>query len=187
MEPEPRVGQEIKDLRKARGATLMDLASETGLSPGYLSQIENAKASPSVKALHSISQALGVTISWFFSPDSGDGDALRDYVVRRHNRRSLKFKNGIKDELLSPNLGRKLELLQCTFPPGTSSGQDPYAHEGEEAGLVVSGSLELWIGEKHVTLEAGDSFAFESHIPHRYENRSDGDTVVVWSITPPSY
>lgn len=187
MDPDPRVGREIKDLRKARSATLTEMAKETGLSPGYLSQIETGKATPSVKALHSISQALAVNISWFFSPQSDDGDDLRDYVVRSTNRRSLKFKNGITDELLSPNLGRKLEMLRCIFPPGTSSGKEPYQHQGEEAGLVVSGTLDLWIGDTHVTLTEGDSFAFESDIPHRYENRTNEDTVVVWSITPPTY
>ncbi|MEM7075199.1 MAG: XRE family transcriptional regulator [Pseudomonadota bacterium] len=187
IDPDPRVGREIRDLRKARGATLTDLSNETALSPGYLSQIENGKAVPSVKALHTISQALGVTISWFFSPQSGDSETLRDFVVRASNRRRLEFKNGIVDELLSPNLSRKLEMLKCTFPPGTSSGREPYQHEGEEAGLVISGTLDLWIGDTHVELSAGDSFAFESHLPHRYENRSDQDTIVVWSITPPSY
>ena len=187
MDPDARVGREIRDLRKARGATLTDIAGKTGLSASYLSQIETGKASPSVKALHSISQALGVTISWFFSPSTDDADELQDIVVRRANRRSLRFKSGIVDELLSPNLRRRLELLRCTFPPGTSSGAEPYQHEGEEAGLVVSGTLDLWIGDTHVALSEGDSFAFESDIPHRYENRSDTDTIVVWSITPPSY
>lgn len=187
VDPDPRVGREIKDLRKARGATLTDLANQTDLSPGYLSQIETGKSIPSVKALHTISQALGVTISWFFSPQSEDGEALRDFVVRGSNRRRLEFKNGIVDELLSPNLSRKLEMLKCTFPPGTSSGREPYQHHGEEAGLVISGTLDLWIGDTHIELSEGDSFAFESHVPHRYENRSSQDTIVVWSITPPTY
>lgn len=181
-----RIGGEIKNLRKARGITLDALSDAAGLSKGYLSQIERGTSSPSVKALHSISRALGVTISWFFPP-STDDDNLRDYVVRASSRRKLTFVGGITDELLSPNLGRQLELLRCTFPPGCESGKEPYTHQGEEAGFVISGQLDLWIGERHVVLSAGDSFAFASDLPHRYANTSDRECVVIWAVTPPSY
>ncbi|WP_084299222.1 cupin domain-containing protein [Bradyrhizobium sp. WSM1743] len=182
-----RIGVEIKNLRKARGTTLDALSDKAGLSKGYLSQIERGISSPSVKALHSISRALGVTISWFFLPNTDDDDNLRDYVVRASSRRKLTFVGGVTDELLSPNLGRQLELLRCTFPPGSESGSEPYTHQGEEAGFVISGELDLWIGEHHVTLSAGDSFAFASNLPHRYANTSDQECVVIWAVTPPSY
>lgn len=182
-----RVGQEIKNLRKARGITLDALSEAAGLSKGYLSQIERGTSNPSVKALHSISRALGVTISWFFPPNTERDNSLRDYVVRSRFRRKLTFVGGITDELLSPNLGRQLELLRCTFPPGSESGKESYTHQGEEAGVVVSGELNLWIAERHTVLREGDSFAFSSDLPHRYANSSDRECVVIWAVTPPSY
>lgn len=182
-----RVGLEIKHLRRARNLTIADLSASTRLSTGYLSQIERGLSSPSVKALRSISDALGVTVSWFFSPDTAADDDLHNYVVREPSRRTLLFENGIRDELLSPNLGRQLELLRCIFPPGSSSGAEPYVHRGEEAGVVVSGELTLWIGDREILLKSGDSFAFESHEPHRYENQGDLEAIVIWAITPPSY
>ena len=98
------VGQEIKDLRRASNVTLSELSNATGLSKGYLSQIERSISSPSIKALHSISRALGVNISWFFPSPSEDDDEFREFVVRRDRRRKLDFESGIRDELLSPNL-----------------------------------------------------------------------------------
>lgn len=182
-----RIGQDMKGLRKARAMTLEALARASGLSQGYLSQIERGLASPSVKALYSISRALGVTVSWFFPPAGDDDEALRDFVVRSGTRRKLHYADGVADELLSPNLDRQLELLHCTFPPGTRSGETPYTHAGEEAGIVLSGRLDLWIDDRHAVLQAGDSFAFASDIPHRYANLGDEETVVVWVITPPTY
>lgn len=182
-----KVGTEIRELRKARDMTITELGRETGLSQGYLSQIERGISSPSIKALHSISRALGVTISWFFSATSNTDSALRDFVVRAENRRTLTFSSGIVDELLSPNLGRNIELLRCVFQPGAASGSEPYTHRGEEAGIVIAGSLNLWLGEQHIVLNEGDSFAFSSDTPHRYNNPTDSETVVIWAITPPSY
>jgi transcriptional regulator with XRE-family HTH domain len=184
---DPRVGHEIRGLRKARDTTIAELSKATGLSKGYLSQIERGISSPSVKALHSISRALGVTISWFFPPETDGDEALRDIVVRAHARRKLSFENGITDELLSPNLDRTIELLRCIFPPGSESGTEPYNHRGEEAGIVLSGQLDLWLDEQHIQLNEGDSFAFSSERPHRYANITDRNTVVIWAISPPTY
>src|SRR5699024_7017274 len=61
-----KIGNEVRTLRKLRQKTLRQLSKEAGLSIGYLSQVEREKSSPSVKALHAISRALGVNITWFF-------------------------------------------------------------------------------------------------------------------------
>ena len=77
-----RIGREIRGLRKARGVTLAAMAEASGLSIGYLSLIERDLATPSIKALHAVSRALGVTIGWFFETDDAP-EAERDLVVRR--------------------------------------------------------------------------------------------------------
>jgi transcriptional regulator with XRE-family HTH domain len=180
------IGGEIRGLRKARGLTLTGLAEASGLSIGYLSLLERDRATPSIKALHAVSRALGVTISWFFETNDVPEEE-RDLVVRRARRRRLDYSAGLVDELLSPNLSGALELLSCRFPPGASSGEEPYTHAGEEAGVVIRGRLELWVDGRTVTLEAGDSFGFQSTLPHRYRNPGPDETEVIWAITPPSY
>src|SRR5579871_6739650 len=99
---EPRlIGSDIRGLRKARGLTLTGLAEASGLSIGYLSLLERDRATPSIKALHAVSRALGVTISWFFQASDAP-EAERDLVVRRARRRRLDYSAGVVDELLSP-------------------------------------------------------------------------------------
>lgn len=180
------LGPEIRNLRKARGMTLAAVAAASGLSVGYLSLLERDRATPSINALHAISRALGVTISWFF--EAGETPVPeRDIVVRRARRRRLDFSPGISDELLSPSLAGTLELLASRFEPGAASGDSPYSHTGEEAGVVLRGQLELWVDGKTFLLVAGDSFGFPSTLPHRYRNPGSGEAEVIWAITPPSY
>jgi transcriptional regulator with XRE-family HTH domain len=183
-----QLGELIRDLRRARGMTLQELADEIGKSVGYMSQIERNKSTLTIAALMSISRALGVPMNWFFQ-DAGDVTAgERDIVVRRSSRRSMQFTNlGIREELLSPNLRGPLELLLSVIEPGASSGEEPYSHSGHEAGLVIQGTLELWVGERCFQLEEGDSFAFTSTEPHRCRNPGTIQTKIVWVITPPSY
>ncbi|WP_181706367.1 cupin domain-containing protein [Chthonobacter rhizosphaerae] len=180
-----RLGSEIRALRQARDMTLTRLSEETGLSIGLLSQVERGLSEPSVKALHLIATALGVTVGFFFRDD---GAAAEDgIVVRRDGRKRLDYSGGIFDELLSPSLDGALELLLCRLAPGSTSGDEPYAHEGEEAGYVLAGTLDLVVDGVHHRLAAGDSFGFASTRPHRYGNPGSKETVVLWAVTPPSY
>lgn len=180
------VGARVRDLRKAKGMTLQQLAGRTGLSVGYLSQLERERAVPSIRALSTIARSLGVNISWFFPDPELAADPEASIVVRAARRPALKFESGIRDELLCPTLSGKLEMLLCTFEPGASSGE-LYAHDGEEAGYVSEGQLELRVDDEVYLLNTGDSFHFDCNRPHGYRNPSDQRTVVIWSVTPPHY
>jgi transcriptional regulator with XRE-family HTH domain len=181
------LGREIRSLRHARDMTLEDLGAKTGLSVGFLSQIERGLSNPSIIALHDISRALGVNISWFFDEGDPGPPEERDFIVRARRRRTLHYSHGIVDSLLTPYLDGQLELLLSRFAPGATSGEAPYTHIGEEAGVVIAGQLDLWINGKRFRLEEGDSFTFKSTLPHRYRNPGATETVVIWAITPPSY
>lgn len=181
------IGEKIRLLRKSRRVTLKDLAERTTLSIGYLSQIERNLSSPSVNVLRDIATALGVNISWFFEAPEQSPAGEERFIVRKNNRRRLRFRSGITDSLLTPNLNGQIELLLSRFEPGASSGEEPYTHNGEEAGVVMAGQLELWIDGECFLLQEGDSFNFPSSAPHRYRNPGESESVVIWSITPPSY
>lgn len=181
------IGEKIRLLRKSRQVTLKDLAEGTSLSIGYLSQVERNLSSPSVNVLRDIAIALGVNISWFFEAPEQSPAGEERFIVRKNNRRRLRFRSGITDSLLTPNLNGQIELLLSRFEPGASSGEEPYTHNGEEAGVVMAGQLELWIGGERFLLQEGDSFNFPSSAPHRYRNPGESESVVIWSITPPSY
>ncbi len=180
------LGTRIRGLRKALGLTLTELAQMTELTAGYLSQLERNLAYPSIPALFNIARSLGVTIQWFFASETIPAEADEGYVVRQGNRQSIRYEDGIVDQLLTPLPNHQLEMLQSSFPPGTYS-QQSYSHEGEEAGYVLSGQFELWVGDRHFLLDAGDSFSFASSEPHRYGNPGKVQTVVIWVITPPTF
>jgi transcriptional regulator with XRE-family HTH domain len=181
-----RVGQEISDLRRSRRITLQQLSAASGVSQGYLSQIERGISEPSIKTLRQIARALDVTIGWLLRAERAGPAHEQDLVVRRSDRRILRFADGSSDELLSPNLRGQLQLMLSNFKAGSESNDVPLPHRGEEAGLVLEGSIVLEIDGREITLMKGDSFAFDSNRPHRYVS-SEGDAVILFAMTPPSY
>jgi transcriptional regulator with XRE-family HTH domain len=180
------IGGRIRELRKAHGRTLSDVAGAVGISVSYLSQIERDVSRLPIGVLKQIADTLGVHMNWFFHESPEGPVDERDVIVRAANRRNLTFTGlGITEELLSPNLSGPLELLISTIHPGADS--EFYAHDGAEAGLVMQGALELWVGDRQFQLHAGDSFAFTSTEPHRCANRGSEPVKVFWVITPPHY
>ncbi len=182
------LGRQIRDLRKARGLTLQDLAARVERSLGSLSQIERGMSPVSISALDAIAQALGVELSWFFAQGTPpDPDELA-MVVRKRHRRVLDFcGSGVREELLTPTFGNQLLLMESTFAPGASTGDRDRERRGDEAGVVLRGSLQLSVEGRTLLLRAGDSFAFKRHGPHRCHNPGRVPAVVLWVVTPPSY
>lgn len=182
------LGHQIRDLRRAKGVTIPELAARIDRSVGWLSQIERGMSEVTISALHQIAEALEVTISWFFVGNAPVTPEEVGIVVRKGQRRTLDFQgSGVHEEMLSPSLNGELLLVETTFAPGASTGDRDRERRGEEAGVVLSGTLELSVDGRRLRLEAGDSFAFTRRGPHRCHNPGAVPAVVLWITTPPSY
>jgi quercetin dioxygenase-like cupin family protein len=71
-------------------------------------------------------------------------------------------------------------LFIMELEPGATTGQNPYSHEGEEAGYVLEGSIEIQIGDEVFALVAGDSFRFSSRLPHAFRALAERAASVLW-------
>jgi transcriptional regulator with XRE-family HTH domain len=183
-----RVGQRIRERRKTRRMTLEEVGSATGISTAQLSMIERGLASPSVKGLREICRTLQISVAWLFEEEDRDDGPESGVIVRRHRRKRFDLsKKKMHKELLTPDLSGKLQFLWIEMQPGGSSGEEPYAHEGEETGLVLEGRMALEVEGTEFVLEEGDSFRFESRRAHRFYNAGDAVCRVLWVCTPPFY
>lgn len=184
-----RIGHQIRDLRKAKGVTLQEMASRIQRSVGYVSQVERGVSNLPIVLLQSISEVLGVQVTWFFHSETEQALDELGHVVRANARRELNFTGtGIHEELLSPGMSGSLLMILTTFSPLASSNEPPRKRKGEEGGYVQSGCIKLTINQQVFTLQAGDSFSIKKEEVFRAHNPSSNESaVVVWVITPPNY
>lgn len=182
------IGEQIRDLRKAKGISTSALAQTIGKSAGYVNNIENDRTEITVTSLAQISQALDVHISWFFQAINMPAPEEAGYVVRSDNRRQLHLAGaGVLEELLSPSLTGDIQMVLSTFSPGAVTGKRPTKTDAEMAGVVLSGSLEISIDDRTFQLGEGDSFTVPKGAARRCVNRSDENSVSLWVNTPPIY
>jgi transcriptional regulator with XRE-family HTH domain len=97
----------LREKRIEIGMTIKELSEKTGLTSGFISQIEHGIAEPSITSLRNIANVLGVASFYFLLDDINVSP-----VVKKNERRVLKFaKSNLTYELLSPNLNRQMEMF----------------------------------------------------------------------------
>lgn len=162
----PAIGCQVKRLRLERGLTLSQVSAGSGLNVGYLSQIENDKASPSLEALAALAEAVGVPVAWFFH-----NEAAPPRVARAAERRSWCGPGGGHVEEVDGGLPRDVRILMTRSTPGMRTGL--HAHSGDEHHVVLSGRVRLSQGDRVVELGPGDYLVWDATIPHDAETIGD--------------
>lgn len=176
--PDKEVGSRIRVARKTAGVGLQALSDRTGLSIGYLSQVERGMSSASVRALAQIAEGLGIGLSGLFAQGGEEAEASGfAFGPADRTRFDLRL-DGVEKVLLTPGAGG-LRLFLMTIQPGGHSGAF-YSHAGDEAGHILQGRLELTVEDRTEILPAGSSFRFASHRPHRWRNAGRGPCRVLW-------
>ncbi|HEU5324870.1 MAG TPA: XRE family transcriptional regulator [Candidatus Limnocylindria bacterium] len=156
----PLVGAQIRRRRRDRGLTLARVAAVTGLNIGYLSQVENDKASPSLETLAALAEALDVPIAWFLLDQS-----VAPRVVRAAERPSREVPS--TDGELSQvdgGIARDVAIFEATMPAGAHTGF--HQHPGDEHHVVLSGRVRFLQGEAEVEAGPGDYVLLDGTLPH---------------------
>ncbi len=194
-DPHPlSIGERVAALRKEHRYSIRKLAGEAGVSASLISDVERGKVEPSISTLKRLSDALGTTLTYFFSEPAEQ----RSRVVRAEERVVLRGsdnsteassgnRTGIRFELASPEQAEGIEAIFGRYEVGASLGDEPVTHEGEEWGMVLSGRLKVWVGDEIHFLDPGDAIWYPSTTPHRMENVADGPTEYIWIDTPKSF
>ena len=97
------------------------------------------------------------------------------------------YAQGIKEQLFTPETPERIELLMAAMAPGSSSGAEFYTHPGGESGLVAVGAMKHFVRNKTFLLREGDTFKFQSTIPHRFENPGPSEAHILWALVAPIY
>ncbi len=175
-----RTGSKIKSLRLASELTQEELANRARLTKGFISQLENDQTSISLDSLADILDALGVSLSEFFS------DAAEAQVVFRPSERvAVDGKGASKFELLVPSSTNNLmDPILVDLQPGESlTNQGP--HSGEQFGYVLKGTATLKINKKVLKIPRRHCFYFKSDRPHEILNSSGSVVSILWVTSPP--
>jgi transcriptional regulator with XRE-family HTH domain len=174
MNQNATMGARIKALRKEKKYTLKQLAEETGLSIGFLSQLERGMSSIAVDSLARIAAVLGVSLSTFFA----DAQVVSEDPISHSTELHW---NSDGPEIAQAMLSRDLygfDILPRIFqlmPSAEPAEPDGaiHRHTGEEFIYVLEGLVTVYHSSREYTLYPGDSIQIHSNIPHNWVNRTN--------------
>ncbi|HEY8845105.1 MAG TPA: helix-turn-helix domain-containing protein, partial [Candidatus Limnocylindrales bacterium] len=134
----PPVGRQVRRWRGQRGLTLAKVAESAGLNVGYLSQIENDKASPSLACLAALATALDVPVAWFLV------DETRPPEVTRAVDRRWRENAGGRASRVDGRGSSDISIVEVVAEPGHGTGV--HNHPGDEHHYVTAGRFRLTQG-----------------------------------------
>jgi len=148
------IGPRLRELRRGRGLTLVDLAAQTGISVSTLSRLESGKRRPGLELLLPLARALRVSLDQLVAPPA-TGDPLVHLRPYRRTRGSVLVP-------LTEYPGRIQVFKQVLAPRRPRL----VTHAGYEWLYVLAGELRLILGDREIRLRPGEVAEFDTTEPH---------------------
>ncbi len=181
-----RLGEQLTDMRLAKGFSQRKLAQLSGLTNTAISGIENGRNSPSINTLERLLKVLDSDLASFFAVyKEGQQRDIRT-VVKQDELIDIGIGTAKLHLVHNGNPARQLAMLIEHYPPHTQT-EEKISHEGEEVGTVISGEITIILGDETYYLSTGDSYVFDTSIPHTFINASDVETRIISAHSPTTY
>ncbi|RLC27221.1 MAG: XRE family transcriptional regulator [Deltaproteobacteria bacterium] len=161
------IGKRLLKLRREKKLTLKNLANETGLATTYISKVEKGEITPPVSVLLQLSKALEIDSSILLQQEKAR-------ARQKHREDYQKRTDDYTYETLTPEARHKhLKAFKVFIDPRSKHKGVSYQHPGEEFQYVITGKVEVMVGENRNILGPGDCLHFNSSISHQLRNLSD--------------
>lgn len=166
---EVAIGHQVRELRRRQRMTVAELATQTRLSAGMLSKIENGLISPSLSTLQTLAHAFRIPLVQLFSGYEEPKGAMH-----------VKAGDAVEVERAGTRAGHQYHLLGHIGSNDSGVVVEPYLivlnnesdrfptfqHEGIELLYMLEGCVDYRHGDQVYHLEPGDSFIFDADAPH---------------------
>ncbi len=165
------VGEQIKLCRIEKKMTLKDVSEKTGLSIGYLSQLERGLTTVAYHTIVKIAKALDEELDCFISKAEKKGKCIiKSYEKKISSVDNNRYLFYMLSDMLEESefLPRYIEIL----PQKENEHIEMDSHEGQEFIYVIEGVLTLNFEDCKHDLYPGDSAHFLSTKPHNWVNET---------------
>jgi transcriptional regulator with XRE-family HTH domain len=154
-EIEQVVRTRLRSLRNTLGLSLDELAARTNLSPSTISRVETGKRAISLDILLPLAAALQVNLDTLLDVRSDD-----DVVIRPTPNCSGERTTWMLSRPTAPAIAVKMRIEP------TRKTEEQRVHPGHDWFFVITGQVRLSLGEREITVQAGESAEFSTMTPH---------------------
>jgi transcriptional regulator with XRE-family HTH domain len=180
------IGTRIRNYRERLGLSIEELAKNSGVEVGLIRNIEVGKEYPGIGVMVKLARSLGQRLGTFLD-DQFEDDPL---IIRAADRKeeTASYQGGAVGHyhyysLAKNKSDRHMEPFFIVIDPNQERKLS--SHEGEEFIIVMSGEVELLYGKETHRLKAGDTFYYNSIVPHHLGTAGDQKAEIYAMIYTP--
>ena len=181
---EHETGRRLREIRGKIGLSQRQLAKAAGVANATISQIESGALNPTVGTLKKVLSGIPISLGEFFADDFSYSEQVffsADTLLELGDK-------GVSYLQVGNHLGnRAIQMMKECYQPGAHTGQHSIEHDGEECGIILTGTLQVQVGEQIKTLKPGDAYYFKSTIPHHFKNVGREPCELITACSPPSF
>lgn len=173
------IGKKIINYRTSKGMSIRTFSEMTGLSPSMLSQLERGIGNPTLSALKSISQVLGISLSDMFIEETDN----KDLILRKDMRKKIFDPNDkhILYDMLTQGYSRtNVEMILLSLKGNSETFGGFSKHEGEEIGYITKGEVDIIFENEVFTLYEGDTVRILPTRKHKFKNNTESDVEILF-------
>lgn len=171
-----KIGFSVRSHRRDIGMTLQQLSEATGLSIGYLSNLERNANSPTLVNVQKICEALGISFYTLLERNKEEN------IIIRHDERKKLISEEHNMLLEDIDFGLENEsFIYMTIDPHGAGDGLCWEHEYDEVGTVVKGRLTLGLDNQIFEVDEGDTILIKAHTRHCYYNKTNEKCVSYWT------
>ncbi|WP_297434788.1 XRE family transcriptional regulator [uncultured Cetobacterium sp.] len=171
------ISEKIKNLRKDKGLSIKELSEKTGLSVGFISNLERNINSPSIANLQLICKVLDISLIDLLKEDKESVMTLKSEerkLLFTSNKEGTKYYNLIPDN-------SEINGSYVVINPKCTSENIRWSHSHDEIGIVIKGELEINLSNRKIyKLKEGDSIYIKKNTPHKYRNPGNIPAITHW-------
>ncbi|MFA6321015.1 MAG: XRE family transcriptional regulator [Candidatus Omnitrophota bacterium] len=180
------VGQIIKNIRKEKRMTLVELSEKSGVALATLSRMENGKMTGTLDSHMNIANSLEIPL-----PDLYKDLAYSKKQVEVKSKKAvtdvfMHDKNATSEMLVSKVINKKMMPILIKLNKNGATRKEETKTGVEKFIYILDGKIEAAVGEEKYNMSKGDTLYFESSLPHYFKNTGSGETRLICVISPPT-
>ena len=181
------LGERIRNIRRQKKTTLIELSKITGVAQATLSRMETGLMVGTVKSHQKIAEALGVSLAELYGGIDTRYERI-GHQTASSERKIFAKTDQMKCELLTQEISKKkITPLLITLASHGKSGMEQLERGVEKLLFVLEGTIAIKLEEKEYTLNPYDTLYFDASIPHQLSNPGGKQAKIFCAVSPAKF
>ena len=179
-----KVGNRVRELRKTKKITLVELSKHTGIAQATLSRIETGRMLGTVESHAKIADCLGLSLAELYAPMDRRYEEIA-HLKKEGSRKVVHQGRGAQTELLTQEVTKKkITPLLLTLSGNSRTSQEQNERGVEKFVWVLEGEIEAHVDKENYALKTGETLYFDASFPHRLSNPKSRTAKVFVAVSP---